>query len=323
MLGFLRSPFAAAAVLACGLACGSTYGSVLAAAPPAHTLEVGPGKTYRTPSEAAAVAADGDRIVVAPGEYSDCAVLRANNLVIEGTDPAGTAVMAGKTCQGKAILVASGAGITVRNLTLSGARVPDGNGAGIRSEGSSLTVEHVHFIDNQDGILGGAIAGGTLVVRDSEFVRNGACLGACAHGIYAGHIALLRVERSRFFETREAHHIKSRAARTEIVDCDIADGAEGTSSYLIEIPNGGSVVVRGSKLEKGPKSENTTAAIMIGAEGVTQPTREITVENNSFRNDGDFQTIFVDNLTATEAQLIGNRLSGAVTPLRGAGRVVK
>ena len=33
---------------------------------------------------------------------------------------------------------------------------------------------------------------------------------------------------------------------------------------------------------------------MIGSEGVTQPTREIVIENNTFRNDGDYPTIFVD-----------------------------
>jgi hypothetical protein len=199
--------------------------------------------------------------------------------------------------------------------------VPDGNGAGIRAEGSSLTVEHVHFINNQDGILTGAPTDATLVVTDSEFVRNGGCLSACAHGIYAGQIALLRVERTRFFETKEAHNIKSRALRTEVIGCDISDGEKGTSSYQVEIPNGGSVVVRDSTIEKGLKSGNHTAAIMIGSEGVTQPTREIVIENNSFRNDGDYPTLFVDNMTATEAQLKGNRLSGPVTALQGDGQV--
>jgi hypothetical protein len=287
----------------------------------ARTLEVGPGKAYKQPSEAVAAAADGDRIVIAPGEYFDCAVVRANNLIIEGSDPAGTAVLTDKACQGKALLVTTGSGIVLRNLTLTRVRVPDGNGAGIRAEGASLTVERVHFINNQNGILTGAPEGSTLLVRDSEFLRNGTCDQACAHGIYAGHIALLRVERSRFFETKQAHSIKSRAERTEVIECDISDGPKGTSSYPIEIPNGGSVVVRGSKIEKGPLSENHTAAIMIGAEGVTQMTREITVTDNTFRNNGDYPTVFVRNLTATEAVLKGNKLSGTVKPLVGDGTV--
>ena len=287
----------------------------------ARTLEVGPGRAYARPSEAAAVAIAGDRIVIAPGEYADCAVLRADHLTLEGSGEAEATVLAGRTCEGKAILVVAGADITVRRLTLARASVADGNGAGIRAEGPSLVVEDVRFVDNQDGILTGGPDGATLVVRDSAFLRNGACIGGCAHGLYAGHLALLRVERSRFFETREAHHVKSRARRTEILGCDIADGAAGTASYLVELPNGGSLVLRDSVLQKGPHSSNRGAAIRIGAEGVTQATAEITVAGNSFRNDGAAVTVFVDNITATPAELVGNRLSGPVVALQGDGQV--
>jgi hypothetical protein len=74
-------------------------------------------------------------------------------------------------------------------------------------------------------------------------------------------------------------------------------------------------------MQKGPKAENRTTAIMIGAEGVSQPTREITIENNTMINTGSYQTFMVVNLTATEAMLKGNRLTGPVQPLRGDGEV--
>ena len=61
-----------------------------------------------------------------------------------------------------------------------------------------------------------------------------------------------------------------------------------------------------------PASENQSAAIKLGAEGATQPSREITVVGNTFRNDGDYPTVFVDNLTPTAAVLKGNHLSGTV-----------
>ena len=182
-------------------------------------------------------------------------------------------------------------------------------------------VDSVLFVNNQNGILSGT-AGGSMVVRNSVFDRNGACEGACAHGIYVGNLDLLQVEQSRFIGTKRGHHIKSRAVRTEVTDCNIQDGPDGTASYEIEIPNGGSVVVRGNMVEKGPKSENHGRAIVIGAEGVTHPTPEITVENNTFRNDGPWETVFVDNRTATEALLEGNQLSGPVAPLRGDGHVI-
>jgi hypothetical protein len=282
------------------------------------TLEVGPSKTYKTPSAAAAVAKNGDQIKIEPGQYFDCAVWNADNLVIEGTGPG--VVITDKTCMGKGLFVIEGNNTTVRNLTLTRARVPDMNGAGIRLDKGNLTVDTVKFIDNQNGIMGG-VPGTTVTIRNSDFDRNGTCEGACAHGIYIGNVESVRVENSRFSNTRQAHSIKSRAKRTEVIGCNIADGPDGTSSYLIEAPNGGALIVRDTTLEKGPKSENHKAAIAIGAEGVTHPTPEITITNNNLRNDGNYETALVWNLTATRAILKGNKLAGSVIPLDGDGTV--
>jgi hypothetical protein len=287
----------------------------------AATLEVGAGKLYPQPSAAAAAAHDGDHIMIAAGSYFDCAVWKANNLTIEGAGPANT-VITDKTCMGKALFITEGNNITIRALTLTRARVPDFNGAGIRAEGGDLTVQNVHFINNQDGLLAADAPGKKIIVTDSEFIRNGTCESSgCAHGIYVGDLALLRVERTRFFETRQGHNIKSRAKRTEVIGCDIADGPNGTSSYDIEIANGGAVLVRDNKIQKGPKSENHVAAVKIGAEGLTQPTPEIIVEHNTLLVEGDYNSFLVDNLTATEATLIGNTLQGNAKALRGDGTV--
>ncbi len=291
---------------------------LLAGVAQARTLEVGETKEFKMPSAAAAAARDGDRVAIQPGSYFDCAVWTANKLTIEGVGEADKVVVTDKACMGKALFVTIGDGIVVRNLTLTRARVPDGNGAGIRSEGQHLTVEAVRFVNNQNGILSGTI-GGSLIVRDSLFERNGICLAACAHGLYAGGFDLVRIENSRFVGTKQGHHIKSRAKRTEVIGCTIDDGPDGTASYEIELPNGGSLVARGNTITKGPKAENHQSIISIGAEGVTQPTPEIVVENNKVRSDGNWDTYFVNNLTATEAMLRGNTLSGAVKPLRGDG----
>jgi hypothetical protein len=79
------------------------------------------------------------------------------------------------------------------------------------------------------------------------------------------------------------------------------------------------VLLRGNHIEKGPKSENHTAALMVGAEGVTQPTPEITVKNNTFLVEGDYTSYLVVNMTATEALLKGNTLQGNARALRGDG----
>jgi hypothetical protein len=306
---------------AAALAIAGLAAPCLAAPALAATLEVGLGKTYTMPSAAITAAHDGDRIVIAAGTYFDCAVLSANNLTIEGAGPEAT-VITDKTCMGKALFVARGNNITIRNLMLTRARVPDFNGAGIRAEGGDLTIERVHFVNNQEGILTAPMTGKTIIIRDSAFLRNGTCEGgSCAHGVYVGNLALLRIERTKFFETKQAHHIKSRAQRTEVIGCDIADGADGTSSYAVEIPNGGAVVLRDNHIQKGPKSENHNAALMIGAEGITQPTPEILVEHNTFLVEGSYNAYLVSNLTATEAELKGNVLQGNAKALRGDGVV--
>src|SRR5271169_2225035 len=149
------------------------------------TLKVGPSQTYKAPSAAAAVAKNGDHIEIEPGQYFDCAVWRADDLVIEGTAPG--VVITDKTCDGMGLFVIWGDNTTVRNLTLTRARVPDMNGAGIRLVKGSLTVDTVKFIDNQDGLFGG-VPGTTVTVRNSDFDRNGICAGHCAHGIYVENV---------------------------------------------------------------------------------------------------------------------------------------
>jgi hypothetical protein len=284
-------------------------------------LNVGPGRAFSMPSAAAAAARQGDVIRIAPGTYEDCAVWRADGLVIEGED-AERVVIGNRTCLDKGVFVVAGSDVTVRGVTLRGARSEAANGAGIRGEGVNLTVERVRFLDNENGILLAGVSRGVLLVRDSSFIGNGSCARACAHGIYTGPLELLRVERSRFLATREGHHVKSRAFRTEVLDCDIEDGPEGTASYLIDVPNGGAVLLRGNRLSKGPRAGNRSTAISIGAEGVDRPTPEIRIEANAFTLVGSYRTVFVTNHTATPALLRGNSLPPTVITLRGDGRIV-
>lgn len=283
----------------------------------AATLQVGPGKPFKQPSTAIAAAQPGDTVSIAPGQYYDCAIVRKDNLTIEGAAPG--AVLTDTTCQGKAILVIGGNNITIRNLTLQRARVPDHNGAGIRAEGGNLNIENVEFINNEEGVLTSSNPNATIRVIGSAFIHDGACTGGCAHGIYAGHVHLLHVEHTRFFDSQHAHSIKSRALTTEVIGCDIEDGPQGTSSYQIDVPNGGSLIVEGSTLEKGPQAENDKYSIVIGEEGVRQPTAKLVIRNNTFTNDNAHPTTFVRNLTATPAELVGNKFKGQVTPLEGDG----
>lgn len=289
----------------------------------AATLMVGPGQPYATPSAAAAAVQSGDTVSIAAGTYTDCAVWNASNLTIAGAGMSNT-VIGNQDCAGKGVFVIYGNNVTVRDLALIHASDPDLNGAGIRAEGVNLTVQRVHIMFNQDGILADPIANSTIWIRDSYFYANGYCASSgegCAHGIYIGQIAHLLVEHNTFKDTQIGHHIKSRAAVTDVIDNTIEDGPTGTSSYLIDVPNGGAVTIRGNRLEKGPLSSNPGVAISIGEEGVTWPTPALLITDNVFRDDGA-PTTFVVNDTSTPAQLVANTFEGSqTTPLQGLGTV--
>ena len=141
-----------------------------------------------------------------------------------------------------------------------------------------------------------------LRITDSEFIGNGACIDACAHGVYAGApIYLLEIEHCVFLDTKIAHHIKSRARNTIVRDSRIEDGPNGTSSYLIDVPNGGNVLIQGNTMEKGLHTSNPAAAISLGIESVTNPTGTLIVRDNLFRSDAPIRTAFVRNSTGAIA----------------------
>lgn len=283
-------------------------------------LEVGPGQRLKQPSDAAAIARDNDTVEIAAGTYVDCAVWKGRNLTLKAKG--GEVHVKDKTCLGKAIWIIDGGDVVIEGIRFSGAAVADKNGAGIRLQDASLTVRNATFENNENGILSGVAQTKRVVIENSTFIGNGKCEPHCAHGIYIGAYGSLEVSGSTFRNQRIGHHIKSRAKRTVITGNRIEDGATGTASYLIDIPNGGELLVDGNTLQKGPLTDNKTTVISIAAEGERNPTPSIRIENNDFRSDLPEPPFFVRNRSGTPALLKGNRLCGAVTPLEGPGQVL-
>jgi len=283
-----------------------------------QVLKVGPHEKYKMPSQAANSAYAGDTVEIAAGTYHDCAIWQSPRVTIVGK---GDVILADAICQFKAIFVTRGDDITIRGLTFTGAKNFTRNGAGIRAEGRNLTVESSKFIGNEEGILSAPRPESTIIIRDSYFAQNGICENDCAHGVYVGPSKELKIERSEFFNQKIGHHVKSRATRTELIGNIIHDGPAGTASYLVDIPNGGTLIMRDNTLEKGPHSDNGIAAVRLGEEGNSNVTQQILIENNRFTNHRPGDTAFVRNQTATMAMLHGNTFSGRITPLVGPGAV--
>lgn len=283
-------------------------------------LLVGPGQAYKQPSDAAAVARDNDTVEIEAGTYVDCAVWKGRNLTLKAKG--GEVHLKDKTCEGKAIWVINGDNVVVEGIKFSGAAVRDKNGAGIRVQGAGLTVRRSTFENNENGILAAPAPTKKMLIENSTFIGNGKCDPVCAHGIYINKYMLLEVRGSTFRNQNIGHHIKSRSSKTVVTDSTIEDGASGTASYLIDIPNGGEILISRNTLQKGPLSDNKGTAIAIAAEGEKNPTPSIRIEDNDFRSDLAEPPAFVRNRSATPALLKGNRLCGAVTPLEGPGQVL-
>jgi hypothetical protein len=210
--------------------------------------------------------------------------------------------------------VAAGTNIAVENMEFSGAAVPDLNGSGVRGDGQDLAICGSYFHDNQEGFLGG---GGRLLIEYSEFARNGNCddPSGCAHNIYVDNIARFTLRHSYSHHARVGHTVKSRAQENYILYNRIMDEADGTSSYTIDLPNGGLTYVIGNLLQQGPLTDNPTI-LTYGEEGLTNTNRNLYVVNNTFVNDRG-SGAFVSLVTGVTATLQNNLFVGGGTVVSG------
>jgi hypothetical protein len=280
-----------------------------------RVLEVGPTRTLTRPSQAAALARDGDTVRIDAGDYRDCAIWRASDLTIEGVG--GIPRVRDVVCVNQAIWLMLGNRVTVRRISISGAHTIYGNGAGIKFVGRTLTVDGVELRDSENGLLVRADHQSEIRILDSTFERDGRCLKVCAHGVYVGEVGRLQIRNSLFRDQRVGHHIKSRALFTEITGNRIEDGETGTASYAIDLPNAGTAFILRNRIEKGPLSENAATAIAIGEEGDHNPGNGIYVIGNDFHNENPNTRAFVRAYAVgLHVEVTGNRFGGfSVSPL--------
>jgi len=279
-------------------------------APERRVLRVGQDEKFRTPSEAATTARDGDVILIEAGDYvGDTAVWRRNGLLIRGVNGRPRLVGRGRLAEDKAIWVVRGQDITIENIEFSGARVPSLNGAGIRAQGRGLTVRSSAFLDNQMGILTNNSADNWLVVEFSEFGFNGMDSGRFHHGLYAGRIGKLTVRFSYFHHGRRGHLLKSRARVNDVRYNRFIDGKDGQASLELDFSIGGDVTVVGNVIDQAATSPNVHI-ISYAAEAQGSKGGEFVVAFNTIltrrRN-----TVFVANRSVTTGMVAFNVFAGA------------
>lgn len=293
-------------------------GAAIAAPASAATRSVGPGQAYATPCKAFAAAADGDTINIQAGTYSgDVCAIYKNNLTIRGVNGRPKINAAGKNASGKATWVVVGNNIKIDNVEMTGAKVPDKNGAALRLEGTNFTLTNSFLHGNQNGILSGAKASSNIVLERNEFGYNGYGDGY-SHNVYIGAVAKLTFRYNFSHDARVGHNLKTRALHNTIAynrfsslrPGETGSTAAGKPSYEINVPNGGTTYIIGNVIMQ-PTGSNNPAMVAYGEEGVGTRKSDLYVINNTFVNDDASRGTFVMvRNAATPAKLINNLFAG-------------
>lgn len=249
----------------------------------ADVLQVGPGKHYATPCMAIAEAKPGDRIEIdGSGVYQgDVCAWKTDDLTLAGVNGRPKLEASGRAAQGRAIWVISGNNTVIEGIEFTGARARSNNGAGILQVGANLTVRHCYFHDNEDGILTAENSSSKILVEYSEFAENGYPDGQ-SHNIYIGHIGEFTLRFSYSHDARYGHLVKSRAERNFILYNRLT-GEIGTSSYELDLPNGGLSYVIGNLIQQGALSENM-GIVAYGEERLTNLVNNLYFVNNTVVN---------------------------------------
>jgi hypothetical protein len=287
---------------------------LLAAALPAWaaTLSVGPGKTYTAPCGAFAAAKSGDVIEITGNTtYSgDVCVIAASNITIRGVNGRPKIDAAGKYANAKGTWVVTGSNVTVENVEMVGAKVPDLNGAALRLEGTNFTLRQAYLHDNENGILMGVNTSSDVLVEYSEFSHNGRG-DSQTHNLYIGNARSLTFRYNYSHDANAGHNLKSRAITNMIAYNRFSSSGLGAPSYEIDLPNAGTSYVIGNIIQQ-PAVNNNSNIVAYGEEGATNPGQDLYVVNNTFLNDYGSGGTFVMVKNVTKPILLQNNIFAGV-----------
>jgi hypothetical protein len=266
-----------------------------------RVLSVGPGRAYAQPCEALKAAGDGDLVEIdAAGQYDgDVCAFSANDLTIRGVNGRPKIDAAGKYVWGKGIWVVLGSRVLIDNVELSGARVPDRNGAAIRLDGMHLTLTNSFIHDNENGILTSNDGASDILIEHCEFGHNGNGSGS-SHNLYIGHVASLTFRYNYTHDADVGHNLKSRANVSTISYNRFSSAppgaagstASGEPSYEIDLPNAGTAFLIGNVIEQPAANQNSNL-VSYGVEGASNKGKHLYAVNNTFINDDSSSGMFI------------------------------
>ncbi len=272
----------------------------------AAQILVKPGQSL---AEALKRAADGDEIQVQAGEHhGQVGVILQKRLTLRGVGGRPVLHADGHSAEGKAILVVRDGDVHIDNIEFRGARVADGNGAGIRFERGRLHIQRCAFFDNQNGVLTANFGDAQLDISDSEF--GSAPVGTnLPHLVYVGRIARFTLSGSRVRGGLNGHLVKSRALENHIRYNELVDGVGGQAAYELEFPNGGLAFVVGNTIGQSGTTSNPVL-VSFAAEGADDRARRhgLYMAHNTLINDGPRPGLFLRVQEPVPGQAVEVRL---------------
>ena len=148
------------------------------------------------------------------------------------------------------------------------------------------------------------------------------------HALYVNRAGRLTVTDSLFCGQLIGHDIKSRALVTRIENNQIYDGEgyaaagcrAGSSSFAIDIAEGGVATISGNRLFQGPATQNNKI-IAYGEEGLSSGSNGLSLSNNVFINSAPNATGIYDP-KCVPVQLTNNTFQGVATPVNPSGCAV-
>ena len=282
----------------------------------ATVWQVGPTRTYTAPSQVMPLVNHSDTVEIDAGVYvGNVGAWTKDSLLIRGVGGLAHMRANGQYAQGKAIWVVQGDNTTIEWIEFSEASVPDQNGAGIRQEGTHLTLRFCYFHDNENGILAGDNSNSNILIEFSEFARNGYGQGY-THNLYINHVNSLVFRYCYSHHANVGHNLKSRAYNNFIMYNRIMDEQTGDASMLVDISNGGLTYIVGNILMQGPNAVNKRL-ITYGVEGWSNPVREVYIYNNTLHNERHTGEFVVIQNGATTAKVFNNIFTGIGTQVVG------
>ena len=285
----------------------------------ADIIQVGPNSRARTIAEAARLAADGDTVVIAPGDYyGDVATWTQDRLTIRaGAGGRVRVLAAGSQADGKGIWVVAGGKVSIEDIDFRGARAPGHDGAGLRLEKGHLLLRRCAFTDNENGVVAGD-GDAALEIENSEFGDNGDGSGA-THTLQVGSIRSLKVSGSYFHHARGGSLLISRARDNLLLSNRFSDEPGGQSGEELAFPAGGQAWVIGNIIEQSATT-GSPVIISFGAEGYAAPVNALYLASNTIVDDRPDGGIFLQAKPGErQIQAYNNLLVGAGT-LEGSQR---